>query len=377
MKAPHSFQKRVLLAVTGLSPQIVTETLYALAISGEEKFIPTEIHVITTEQGANQAKLSLFGNDGTGWFHQLVKEYELPPINFNENNIHVLKDKQNQPLNDIRSHDDNLLAADCITQIVQRFTLDPDCAVHVSIAGGRKTMGFFLGYALSLFGRPQDRMSHVLVSDPFESSWEFFYPSKDDRTIRLKSDQLANAKDAKIILADIPFVSLRHGLPESLLQGKTTYMESVQAANLRLGPPSLKLDIKKQTIVAGGVAIKLPKTEFALYSLFARRALQGLPPLQTPAKSSADPEWAALFRQELEAISGKFGISELTEDALKNGMEGEYFSSTRSKLCKKIKDKLGVQNAIPYLINDGGKKPRLHRLSLEPRQIEYTSIQTD
>ena len=30
-------------------------------------------------------------------------------------------------------------------------------------------MGFYLGYALSLYGRTQDRLSHVLVSSPYES----------------------------------------------------------------------------------------------------------------------------------------------------------------------------------------------------------------
>jgi CRISPR-associated protein (TIGR02584 family) len=59
---------------------------------------------------------------------------------------------------------------------VRELTADPDCAIHASIAGGRKTMGFYLGYALSLFGRPQDRLSHVLVSSPFESNQNFFYP---------------------------------------------------------------------------------------------------------------------------------------------------------------------------------------------------------
>src|SRR5260221_10737988 len=39
---------RVLLAVTGLSPQIVTETLYALAVARDPGWIPSEIRLITT-----------------------------------------------------------------------------------------------------------------------------------------------------------------------------------------------------------------------------------------------------------------------------------------------------------------------------------------
>jgi CRISPR-associated protein (TIGR02584 family) len=86
-----------------------------------------------------------------------------------------------RPLEDIRSPDDNRRAADGITELIREFTADPDCALHVSIAGGRKTMGFFLGYALSLYGRPQDKLSHVLVSEPFESSSGFYYPTPASR----------------------------------------------------------------------------------------------------------------------------------------------------------------------------------------------------
>ena len=39
---PATYPRRILLAVTGLSPQIVTETLHALAIGNDTPFIPTE-----------------------------------------------------------------------------------------------------------------------------------------------------------------------------------------------------------------------------------------------------------------------------------------------------------------------------------------------
>ena len=47
----HATPRKILLAVTGISPQIVTETLYALGCEAEENpdaFIPTEVHLITT-----------------------------------------------------------------------------------------------------------------------------------------------------------------------------------------------------------------------------------------------------------------------------------------------------------------------------------------
>lgn len=41
-------QKNILFLVTGMTPQIITETLYALAVDSEnsDKWVPTEIHVL-------------------------------------------------------------------------------------------------------------------------------------------------------------------------------------------------------------------------------------------------------------------------------------------------------------------------------------------
>ena len=171
---PAEFPRRVLLAVSGLTPQIVTETIYALAADEFAPFVPTEVHLITSAEGARRAELSLLSDD-LGWFHKLCADYHLPGVRFDASHIHVMRDAHGQPMNDIRSPADNRAAADFITAQVRAITADSGCALHASIAGGRKTMGFYLGYALSLFGRPQDRLSHVLVSEPFESSYDFFY----------------------------------------------------------------------------------------------------------------------------------------------------------------------------------------------------------
>ena len=58
----NNYNKRILLSVTGMSPAVVTETLYALVT--EKNFIPTEIQVITTEQGKNKLLDALLGIEG-------------------------------------------------------------------------------------------------------------------------------------------------------------------------------------------------------------------------------------------------------------------------------------------------------------------------
>ncbi|CAK0749007.1 hypothetical protein CCP4SC76_10006 [Gammaproteobacteria bacterium] len=56
--------RRILLAVTGLSPQVVTETLYALAVMQDPPWIPDEVQLITTAEGAERARLALL-SDGS------------------------------------------------------------------------------------------------------------------------------------------------------------------------------------------------------------------------------------------------------------------------------------------------------------------------
>ncbi|MBK7955058.1 MAG: TIGR02584 family CRISPR-associated protein [Candidatus Accumulibacter sp.] len=370
----NDYPRRILVAVTGLSPQIVTETLYALAVApAQAPFVPTEIHLITTRSGAEKARLALL-SDEPGWFHHLCRDYALPPIRFNAETIHVLEDADGQVLEDIRSPDDNRHAADGITEIIREFTADPDCALHVSIAGGRKTMGFFLGYALSLYGRPQDKLSHVLVSEPFESSIGFYYPTPASHVLELPGGRLADTASAQVTLAELPFVSLRHGLPEALLTGHASYNQTVEAARRALAPPELQLDLGSRRVRAAGQVFALPPAELALLSVFARRALRGEEALPAPPKELPDDEWRKRYLVELRWIDGLLGERDDTERALKKGMDGSYFSTHLSKLKKILKRELGPA-AAPYLISDGGSRPRLYRLELSPSAVRYDAIE--
>lgn len=371
---PHEYPRRILIAVTGLSPQIVTETLYALAVAPTASpFIPTEIHLISTRSGAEKARLALLSEE-PGWFYRLSHDYALPPIHFGADTIHVLEDVNGKPLEDIRSPEDNRRAADGITGIIREFTADPDCALHVSIAGGRKTMGFFLGYALSLYGRPQDKLSHVLVSEPFEASLNFYYPTPTSHVLEMPGGRLVDSAQAQITLAELPFVSLRHGLPEALLTGRASYNETVEAARHALAPAELQIDLEARRVRAAGKAFTLPPAELALLSVFARRALRREAPLPAPAKELPDADWKQRYLVELRSIAGPMKDLDETERALRKGMDGDYFSAHLSKLKKILRRELGPA-AEPYLISDGGSRPRRYSLGLRPAAVSYDTFQ--
>ena len=274
-------RRRILLCAIGMSPQIVTETLYALAVNpgaGRPVWIPHEIRLVTTRRGAQHAILNLLS--GTpGWFHRLCRDYGLPHIEFNERSIHALSGEDGVELEDIRTIADNERAADQICGLVSGLTRQPDTELHVSLAGGRKTMGYYLGYALSLFGREQDRLSHVLVSEPYEGHPDFYYPTPGQSIIHTRDPKVPVAIDCQnawVQLAEIPFIRFNDGLPDAFRDGKAGFMQTVQMVNRMRTEVHMELHVKDQVILINGQPIALNPRDFALYWWFARAHLAGL-----------------------------------------------------------------------------------------------------
>lgn len=369
---PHSFPRRVLLAVTGLSPQVVTETVYALAVLQDPPFLPTEVHLVTTREGTQRARLALLSDD-PGWFQRLRNDYALPPIALDDASIHLLADSRGEPLDDIRSPDDNLSAADFITKLVRDFTNDDRCALHVSIAGGRKTTGYYLGYALSLFGRPQDRLSHVLVSEPFESSWNFFYPTPQSRVIEVAGNKLADTAQAQVTLAEIPFVSLRAELPQALLAGRAGFADTVSAAQAALAPAELVLDPTTRRARMAGKILRLPGAEFALLAVLAHRARADAPPLPAPSKEAVDLDWTQAYLADLRSACGAMHVPDGVEAAVASGRNGDYISQHLSRLRRRLKDELDLA-AAAYRIDSGAGRRRTYRLALPAAAVRFESI---
>ncbi len=367
MKQPGQFSRRVLLSVTGLSPQVVTETLYALAVAQSPHFMPTELVVITTLEGAESVRLTLRGNN-PGWIRRLCDDYKLPAVRFEAANLRVLRGRDGKELADIRTDDDNMCAADMITETIRDLTADPDCALHVSMAGGRKTLGFFAAYALSLYGRSQDRLSHVLVSPRFEGNPDFYYPTEYSRVIYTRDRAPLDTKDAEVILADIPFVPLRAGLPEHLREGRTTYRESVEALRAAQVPARLTIDPRRGSVDAGGKTVRLTPVLIAYYAWVARYARAGHWIDRTEKYDSArDARHAAEFLAELGKLVDL--AEHRTPARLREGMASDFLMECRSKLNARLEAVLDV-GATPYQVHQLGKvKAARYGLTLPPEVI--------
>lgn len=371
---PQDYPRRVLLAVSGLSPQIITETLYALAVAPTDpadRYIPTEIIVVTTTEGAQRMRLSLL-NQEQGFLHRIRADYGLPPIILGDAQIQVVHNADGQPLDDIRTEADNGCMADTLTNCLRELTADEDCAVHVSLAGGRKTMGYYAGYALSLFAREQDRLSHVLVSAPFESSWDFFYPTPRSTAIRLgRGEGLADAAQAQVELAEIPFVRLRHGVPPSLLKGQAGFAETVAAANHRLGPPRITFLVESNTVELDGHRLKLAPMPFALLAALAVGAKEELAPLKAPYRESHDKAWSDEVLARIDRGLGRGQLSDRIRESLEEDASGSKMAPHFSRLRKQLNQTLAPERVRLYFDDGLTQRDKTYCMRVAPEAIRF------
>jgi len=250
-------KKDILISVLGLTPQVITETIYCF-YKKEPKFRIKEVYAITTLPAKMKIEEELFKK---GRFYDLCKILKTK-IKFDETHIHLITDKNGNPLKDIRTIEDNKRVAEKIWEVLEEHTKNPDVRIHASVAGGRKTMGVFLAIFMSLFGREGDTISHVLVDEEKESS-NFYFPK-------------TKKEEDKLSLAIIPYIRLREFLKVEKPEKRIDFLGRIKNYQIELEKifyPHIQLDFEdKKVIVNNRDEIKMSEREFFIYSLFAEKA---------------------------------------------------------------------------------------------------------
>lgn len=269
--------REVLIFVTGTTPQIVTETLYCLTQSVDPPIFPDEVHVITTSQGREKIENELFEN---GRLEAFSKEFRLPPIPLTAASIHVVRDGKGHPLDDIREVSHNESLGDFIANFIKEKTEDPAVRLHCSLAGGRKTMSFYLGSALQLFGRPWDKLYHVLVTPEFESHPEFYYKPRKNRVLEVKDGKgrvvkRLRTEEVEISLAELPFVRLRDKISLNGKSFKDLVREGQREIDMASIQPTLRVKFSEKVLYVGQVGIDMVPIQLALYLNLLKRKLEG------------------------------------------------------------------------------------------------------
>ena len=266
-------QKHILFSLLGKTPQILTETLYCLMI--HQKIPITEIKVITTEECYEIVCEKLL-NSKTGRFYTFCQDWNIDTrkIEFGPENILVAPELPIDVNNntDQQSHFINL-----ILQNLKELTSLPNTTLHCSLAGGRKTMSVYFAYALQFFGRPQDKLFHVLIHpQEFENHPDFYYIPRKPHDLVTPTRYKISTDLAKIELIEIPYVRLKNTMSYLFGQGNLPFHEMVQItqADLEQMPtlPPLVINFPQKTIEISNKKIHFSPIEMAFYRYYVERS---------------------------------------------------------------------------------------------------------
>ena len=370
--------KTILLAVCGLSPQVITETLYALHQNNRHV---DAIHVITTRDGKEKIYAELLAGE-KGAYHRYCRDYGIDPrtIDFGHRNIHVITDEYGIEIPDIvdESHNERLLKK-CM-ELMFHFTKDEETAVFLSIAGGRKTMSSCLTLAAQMYGRPQDRLYHVLVSPEFESNKNFYYPPKKSRPIELLDNQghpfFKETRFAQVNLIHIPFISIRNNLPKDLLKEPkdpgTLTLSLIKEEKYRLS-----VNLISGKIVYKKIEMDMMPAHLALYAFFIMQKKDCTKEVATCSNCTdcfldiqsiyeKQEEITDLYRR----VSGNRPLDEMSSTGITN-LDADNFNMYKGKIKNNLLGRFGPYALKELEIASIGKRPNTrYGIRLDKGKIE-------
>lgn len=315
-------KRRILFCTVGSTPQVVTETAWAL-LNRTTPWVPTEVHIVTTTFSLERIRTAL--QQPTG---QLAGVFGgvLPPVTIHlprsdSQNGHALESptrwendkvsaenhtliQDERLLRDINSEADAISMGNVIISLMSDFVSDDNSEIHLSLAGGRKTMSAHALLALTIQGRSQDEASHVLVSskagpqavsgispsNDFEDNPQFWYPTQGGlihRRAELRLDVQKRPEpsldplDAVITLVPTPTPLMSYQIKEAAKQrspknqnGSKPFLlqdiiKQINAVSSFRKNPELTLDSQWNTVSFGGLKYDFPAKLFALYRLYA------------------------------------------------------------------------------------------------------------
>lgn len=291
--------RRILICTLGNSPQIATETADALMHDAERPWWPTLIELITTSEGLTNAARELLKPDG--WLTSLFAE-GAPPV-------HIYVPRRNSDgaerpfvvtwaggwhaaaaiaglpsdiMTDVATATDTEIMGDLIKNRIWEWTRQAGTQVHVSIAGGRKTMSAHALLSLALVGRPIDGASHVLVEPEFEGLPDFWHRrqgkllnSRSERRVPPAERVPPSHKPANVsvTLVRVPTPILPDiEKPDRDYLGRmklSVVAKQIEACNRFLSSPQVIFDDNENKIVVNGIEASLTQTTYALLRFLA------------------------------------------------------------------------------------------------------------
>lgn len=356
--------KNILFAVTGLSPQVITETLFALHQNNRKV---DAIHVITTRDGKEMIFANLLAGK-SGHYYCYLEEYGIDPssIDFGHKNIHVITDEHGIEISDIVNENDNERLLNKCLDLTFHLTSRTDTAVFFSVAGGRKTMSSCLSLAAQMYGRSQDRLFHVLVSPEFESNRDFYYPPKKSKTIELKDKNgqtfFKETRYAQVNLIPIPFVSIREQLSADLLK-EPTDPATLMLSLIKEEEYRLIVNLLTGKIIYKTLEMDLMPARLGLYAFFALQKKNCLKEVETCGSCTEcfldiqsvyekQDEITELYRK----ISGTRQLDEMSDTGITH-LSADNFNMYKGKIKSDLLGRFGLYALKDLEISSAGTRP--------------------
>ena len=355
--------RNILLAVCGLAPQVITEAMYALLHEGRRV---DAVRVITTRRGRDRLLTGLFGPEST-IIADLLEDFglSLTELDFNSSNIQVLKTASGVELDDIISRNDNEILLRSCLDITFNLTQDSDTAIWFLVAGGRKTMTSCLTLAAQLYGRPHDRLLHVLVSPEFENSHDFWYPPRKTSLIELHDHKgqpfYKESRFAIIQLVTIPFISVRHFLSDHLLDHPRPPAELMQSL-IRDPQGKMLVNLVEGKVVFNSVELDMHPARLALYAFFVEQKKRCQREISCHGCHECYLETGAIINntgiaEMYNRIPGGRLLNEMSATGI-SSLSKENFNSYKSKIRRDLSTAFGQAHLNNLEISSSGERPQ-------------------
>jgi CRISPR-associated protein (TIGR02584 family) len=360
----------VLVTTVGTSPSVLTSTVWALA--HDQNIVPHRIKILTSTVGRDRLLQQVFSpakelggktawddlcrslqQDGFDITGRLVISPGPPDIRV----FTAVQPGQNlaRELSDIGSQTESEQVADAMLETL-RSVMNDDTQVIASIAGGRKTVSALFYACVSLIGRSEDRIIHVVVNEPFTRSDltpPFFFPSQENKLLIYDKNSRVSSEQAVVTVIDVPFVPLSNLFIKEL--GKTPGRFSALIAKYRaVGRKhrleSLQLIVHRcrQEIEIDQITINLGPREQLLLVFLAEHVHKGGPAFPSIKKLAAELEvWRSKFIADRPPKNLSDWRNNLDGGALDETDVQRSFSSLRKKLLEAEKPAPELIAALP------------------------------
>lgn len=272
-------KKSILISGIGTSPAVLTETVWCLAHQNVP-IVPDEVVVLTTESGKERLYAEILNGESSVWRRmcESLREDKVDidgKLVFGKTSVRVIPDAHGNEIYDLRSGEDNLRAADFMLQQLRQYTESSDTVVLASIAGGRKTMSALLFSCMTLLGREDDKVFHVLLPPEFEGGVTppMYYPVKGVTYTNRMTGKTYKSEKFQSELFEVPFVRMRGWYQEKFKTIPPTYRTLVSRVKTVSPPaiayPEIEIDAWNGWTTLNGQQVPMSRPCFAMLLLLA------------------------------------------------------------------------------------------------------------